>query len=196
MKWIPIWYVLVLVVVAACAARPVLQPGDRAAPAGVDLSGRWELKSEEGVPLESSQSAERLIRLPRSGGRDRAARGIDKGSLVRVFLETGESLKITQTRFSLFISFDRAIVEEFTFGENRGVAVGPISGQRVSGWTDDAFVIETMDSDGVILTERWRLVEGGGQLLREIRIMNRGREELATRQLFVPGEPLQPGSGV
>lgn len=184
-----------LLVLAACAGRVVLQPGDRAAPDGVDFSGRWSLQSESGVALESGRPAERLIRLPRSGRRDQAARGVDGGPLVRVFLETGENLKVTQTQFGLFISFDRAVVEEFTFGENRGISVGPVSAQRVSGWDRHVFVIQTMDADGVILTERWRLGDDGQRLVRDIRITNRQREELSTQQVFVPIRPGQPEIG-
>jgi len=181
------WFVAILVFLVGCAARPVLEPGGRDAPDGIDFSGRWELHSESGARLESGEPAERLIRLPRSGGRDRRLQGIETGSLVRVFLESGRILKVTQTRFGIFVSFDRAVVEEFTFGENRGISVGPITAQRVSGWDDRAFVIQTMDADGAILTERWRLDPGGRRLLRDIRITtNRNREELATQQVFVP----------
>jgi hypothetical protein len=102
----------------------------------------------------------------------------------RLFLESGTSLKITQTLHGIFISFDRAIVEEFTFGENRIVSVGPIEAQRVSGWDANEFVAETMDEKGAVLAERWSLAESGTALVRTITVLEKDELVFSTTQIF------------
>ena len=91
---------------------------------------------------------------------------------------------MTQTDFGLFFSFDRAIVEEYNFGEKRIVNVGPIEAQRVSGWDGDRFIAETMDEDGYILTESWRLDENGTRLVRNISIAREDKTVHEARQVF------------
>lgn len=103
---------------------------------------------------------------------------------MRVFLEMGQRLKVTQTAHSLFVSFDRAIVEEFTFGEKRIVTVGPIEARRVSGWEGGRFIVETMDRDGALLAETWYLDSIDATLVREVRITRGEREEFVVRQVF------------
>jgi len=149
----------------SCATRPELPGREAGNPAGVDLSGRWMLRSDPDRPNA------------RPGGSTKEAS-------VYVFMESGTALKITQTEYGLFVSFDRAIVEEFTFGENRMVSMGPIEAQRVSGWEGTIFVVETMDDRGALLTETWTLGTGGSELIREIRIVDNGKELYATRRVF------------
>ena len=100
------------------------------------------------VPSRSSVAVDANVAIP--GGERRACPH-------RYFWKFGESLRISQTDFGLFISYDRSVVEEYRFGENRLVSIGPIQAQRVSGWDGPVFVVETLDSDGSILFESWRL---------------------------------------
>lgn len=172
---------------SACAARPALEARPGGNPAGVDLSGNWVLRGAADFPA----SREQTIVLPRGGMRSsqssmqRGARPErSKGSSAHVFIESGKSLKITQTDYGLFISFDRAVVEEYNFGENSEVSVGPIEAQRVSGWEGDVLVVETMDEDGYVLTESWRLESSGDVLVRDIRIARDDDEKFSTRQVF------------
>ncbi|MGA8205194.1 MAG: hypothetical protein WB812_11790, partial [Woeseiaceae bacterium] len=92
--------------------------------------------------------------------------------------------KITQTDAGLFISFDRAIVEEYRFGENREVQIGAAKAQRASGWEGQAYAIETVDEDDVLLTETYRLADGGKTLVRTIRIAKGSNALLDVRQTF------------
>lgn len=103
---------------------------------------------------------------------------------VSVFLQMGTSLKVTQTASGLFFSFDRSVVEEYLFGENRQVSVGAISASRVSGWEDAAYVIETLDKDGAKLVETWRLQQKGSVLQRNMVIWDRGDKQLSLEQRF------------
>ena len=176
---------------AGCAAKPQLAPRAAANPAGTDLSGLWQLRGAAGGPPASAIGREEGIRLPPAGSQ-RSRPGVtrtqnnrrSKGPSVHVFIENGKLLKITQTAYGLFASYDRAVVEEFTFGENRIVSLGPIEAQRVSGWQGADFIVETMDKQGVTLRETWGLVEDGRVLNRVIVIVD-GEDELhSSLQVF------------
>ena len=106
------------------------------------------------------------------------------GMSAQVFLEYGELLKITQTPHGLFISYDRSVVREFTFGENRLVTVGPIEARRVSGWDGNTFVVETLDKNGTTLYEDWHLDGAGEVLVRDIRLSKGEHELFSLTQFF------------
>ncbi len=110
--------------------------------------------------------------------------GGTKAGLVGIFLETGDSLKITQTPHALFISFDRAVVEEYRFGENRPVSVGQANAHRVSGWEGDTYVVETLGEKGMKLTDRYSLADENRQLIRHITLRSREMEEVTIVQEF------------
>ena len=155
--------IIVAVLLGGCAAkREQLVRKSAAVPAGVDLSGRWSLVGKDALAQEPAPA----------------------DVLVAVFLETGESLRITQTEDGLFISFDRAIVEEYRFGELREVSVGPVAADRASGWDANRYVIETLDADGVKLLETWGLEDNGKSLSRTVTILDRQTRELDVRQVF------------
>lgn len=108
---------------------------------------------------------------------------------MQVFLESGERLKITQTSHGIFISFDRSVVEEFRFGENRKINVGAIEAQRVSGWEGERYVVETLDRKGMKLTEQFFLSEDGETLHRLIVLRNKENGDVTMQQSFsrIPG---------
>lgn len=179
-----------LCMIAACAAKPELLSRPAGNPAGVDLSGTWVLRGPADVPSVGEQG----IYLPPATSRSTDAnrqrprpQSRSKGSAVHVFVETGRRLKISQTAHGLFVSFDRAVVEEYRFGENRTVSVGPIEAQRVSGWVGETLLVETLDEDGYLLTESWRLEAGGTVLRRDVAISKRDKQTLALQQVFERG---------
>ena len=180
-------YLIAVFFIAACASRPELVSRPGGNPAGVDLSGTWVLRESGDVPLAAEQTIvlpRRTSRGPETNGRQPSRQARSKGSAAQVFLETGRTLKISQTPHGLFVSFDRAVVEEFRFGENRLVSVGPIEAQRVSGWVGETLLIETMDEDGYVLSESWRLDAGGSVLLRDVAITRGDTQTLSLQQLF------------
>lgn len=150
-----------VLLVAGCGAAPKLASKPAEVPMGVDLSGHWLLHEN-------------------SGSNQRSARDTE----VHVFLETGKSIKITQTASALFVSFDRSIVEEYPFGENRKVSVGPIDADRVSGWEGNAYVIETLDKEGALLIDSYRLGDDGRTLRRSITIRDDHRQQMSIEQTF------------
>jgi hypothetical protein len=188
MRYRVAWAASLLLVLAACASHEVLLPKSAVVPPGINLSGRWRLREEQSnsklSEAERRAAASDGIPIP-SSTRQRGTRSRpNRDSLVHVFLETGTTLKVTQTRDGLFISFDRAVVEEYRFGENREVTVGPVEAQRVSGWEQDAYVVETLDERDNKLIERYSLDDDGGVLLREVRILKKGNPGLTLVQRY------------
>jgi hypothetical protein len=177
---------LVIVLLAACAAPEPLPLKSAAVPAGVDLSGQWRLRTNSRDSNRQIHDAERKASGPGEslipGSSKNKSRRKSDDIQVHVFLETGESLKLTQTEHGLFVSFDRAIVEEYRFGEQRMVNVGPVAADRVSGWEDGAYVIETRDKEGAMLIESYRLDDD--TMIRMIRIVHKDDVELEVTQVF------------
>lgn len=184
-----------VLVLSGCGSKPVLISKSAAVPVGVDLSGNWLIRKGTAAKRFSAVGDDEGIRIPSSGaqrsrhgqshGNGGGSRGGKSGGAsARVFLEFGESLKITQTYFGLFISYDRSVVEEYTYGENGLVTIGPIEATRVSGWEGQSFVVETLDDTGTILYEGWHLEEDAAVLIRNIRISRDEKDSFVHQQVF------------
>jgi len=160
-RWLAIHLGLCLLL-GACSAPEILEPRDGTVPAGTDFSGNWvmrEIPAAERRRLREAISktdgvddSEFFRRQQQAQGRSRGGSRSFKGGLVYVFLETGTALKVTQTAHALFISFDRSVVEEFRFGENRSISIGAVVAQRVTGWDGNQLVVETLGKNGMKLT--------------------------------------------
>ena len=180
----PFWpSVLSLLILAGCSSTPVLLSKDPTVPVGVDLSGRWIIRSDSSNQRFRADSGEERL-IPSSRPQRSRRQKSPSGATVHVFIEFGKSLKISQTNFGIFISYDRSIVEEFTFGENRIVSVGPIKAMRVSGWEEQAFVVETVDKTGTTLYEAWHLDADSAVLMRDVRISKGEDDSYKLRQIF------------
>jgi hypothetical protein len=142
------------VILTACGGGPTLITRPDPVPAGLDLTGSWIQTGESGVS--------------QPGARDTA---------VHVFYKSGKALKITQTEDGLFVSFDRSVVEEYRFGENRIISIGEINAERASGWAENGYVIETLDDDGALLIDTYRLRNEGESLRRTI-VLQKGSKQL------------------
>lgn len=181
----------------ACANPEVLVPMSADVPPGIDFSGLWNIRPEslrgqpgirEAIDRTDGVDNKRILRNRMNQQRDGSygghGNGRTKGGLVGIFLETGDSLKITQTPDGLFISFDRAVVEEYRFGEDRPVNIGQAQAHRVSGWDGYDYVIETLGEKGMKLTDRYRLADGGSRLVRQITLRSKKMEEVTIVQEF------------
>lgn len=189
-------YFLLLIGLTGCVAPEMLAPRDGTVPVGVDLSGNWVLVNDAERQQRRLRDAIRrtdgidddeyfsLGNEPRSNPNQRPARRRVKGGLVHVFLETGRSLKITQTPDGLFISFDRSVVEEYRFGEQRIVNVGEVEAQRVTGWDGNTLVVETLDRNNMKMTDRYQLLDNGRRLERRITLRSKTLEEETIVQEF------------
>lgn len=150
-----------LLLIAGCGAKEVLIGKPATVPTGVDLSGQWLLRETSGTTQPAAREA-----------------------LVYAFFETGKSVKITQTETGLFVSFDRSVVEEYRFGENRNVSVGEITADRVSGWEGGSYVIETLDKNRAKLIDSYRIDDRGAVLTRKILLTTGGTRQLSLLQVF------------
>lgn len=195
MKYLRIIVTAAFLTLASCSTPEILPPRDGAVPPGVDLSGLWHIQPEsarnqrqirEAIRKTDGVADNAIFRAQNPPGRVSRTSGDGRvrGGLVYVFLELGESLKVTQTEDGLFISFDRSVVEEFGFGENRIASVGQAEAQRVTGWEGDTLVVDTLDRNHMKLTERFRLIENGQVLERTIILRSKDGDEETVVQLF------------
>ena len=154
-------------------------------PDGISLEGRWQLRETgDARGVGAGQAVDSGIVASSRRDQGRRSRQEKDASSVHVFLEIGSRLKITQTSYGLFVSFDRSVVEEYRFREHRRVNVGPIEADRVSGWEDGRYVIQTLDAQGALLTETYALHDDGRQLLRTASIVYKEEETLSLLQVF------------
>ena len=185
-----LFLVIPLLALGACAEPEILLPHASNAPANIDFSGKWTIRPESVNDQRTLREAidktdgidNNRARSSRSGTSRSKARA--KGGVVQVFLEVGQSLKVTQTPYALFISFDRSVVEEFRFGENRMVNIGAVEAMRVSGWDGNDYVVETLDKSGMKLTERYQLSDDAQTMQRHIVFRSNKKEEEAIIQTF------------
>ena len=178
--------ILAFSLLAACGSAPPLPAKSAAVPDGLDLSGDWQIRAASRETNQRIRDAERKAAGPGESlipGKAKSSRGRNDDVQVHVFLESGSTLRISQTNFGLFISFDRAIVEEYRFGEQRMVNVGPIQAERVSGWEGGAYVVVTRDKEGTVLTESYRL-QDADTLVRRVQITGDPLSALDVEQVF------------
>lgn len=179
---------------SACGARESLARKSGTAPSANELSGRWTLvESFEATQRELDKAigatngvddARELRRLSSAQAAGKRTPRPKVGGLIHVFLENGKTLKISQSETDLYISFNRAVVEEYHFGEVRMIRVGEAAAQRVSGWEDSQFIVETLGEKGMKLTERYYLIDEGTHLRRQIVLRSRAGEEFSIVQNF------------
>jgi hypothetical protein len=181
----------------ACGTPEVLEPRSAAVPPGIDFSGRWQMRPEsrQGQPgiseaidrtdgVTNRQIMREMLDRQQRARSGVPSRGGTRGGLVGIFLQTGDALKITQTDHGLFISFDRSVVEEFRFGENRPISVGQADAVRVSGWEGNDYVVETLGEKGMKLTDRYSLSADARRLTRQITLRSKNLEKVTIVQEF------------
>ena len=160
MKKLPLIVILAIAaVLGACASEPTLITRSDPVPAGLDLTGNWVQTENSGVT--------------QPGARE---------TLVYAFYKSGRLIKLTQTDSGMFASFDRSVVEEYRFGENRVINIGEIQAERASGWAENGYVIETIDEDGALLIDTYRLRNEGESLRRTV-VLQDGSKLLMSLQL-------------
>lgn len=182
----------VIVLLASCGSRETLLPYPSLNPSTVSLAGNWvsrddprAMKRELAEAIRQTDGVRDDVRVMPQGQRgNRQGNGRSKGGLAHVFLKNAEALKITQTPSAMFVSFNRAIVEEYRFGEMRGIELGQAEAQRVSGWDGTHYVIETLDRQGMKLTERYDLSSDRKILTRRITFRARNNDTVTVVQTF------------
>ena len=184
---------IVVFLLTSCGGRETLQRYPSSNPSTVSLAGNWLSRDD---PTAMERELARAIRqtdgvrddvriMPQGQRGNRQGSGRTKGGLAHVFFKNAEALKITQTPSALFISFNRAIVEEYRFGEMRGIELGQAEAQRVSGWDGTDYVIETLDRQGMKLSERYDLSSDRKTLTRRVTFRARNNDAVTVVQTFV-----------
>ncbi|MEX1265356.1 MAG: hypothetical protein WEA08_00445, partial [Woeseia sp.] len=174
---------LTVLLLDGCGSQEVLESRPAANASGTSFAGIWQRREKAGdvarqlnrAIRETAGMPNRVI-VPLDNERRRPQRS--KGGLAHVFLRDGDNLKITQTPYGIFISFDRSVVEEYRFGENRIITLGQVEAQRVSGWDGDDYVVETLGRNGMKVSERFSLSGDGSILTREIVFRSRNKQEV------------------
>ncbi len=195
MQLIRVLFLLALSGLAACATKEVLETKNATPPPRINFSGYWRISTDSPADRDRINAAigraagGDVIPLPPERSRNqppptRANSRRSGDGLVRVFLESGQNLKVTQTADGIFISYDRSVVREFRFGENRTVSVGEIVAQRVSGWVGERYVAETLDRNGMKLTEQFYLSPDRQTLHRHISLRKVDQSEVTLQQTF------------
>ena len=141
-----------VLIVAGCGSGPTLITRPDPVPLGLDLTGNWVQTRASGISQPEARD-----------------------TVVNVFVKTGKALKLTQTETGLFVSFDRSVVEEYRFGENRIISIGEIEAERASGWAENGYVIETLDEASAFLIDTYRLLDEGEKLRRTVELRYRGK---------------------
>ncbi len=180
---------LTVLLLGSCGSQEVLEPRPAANATGTSIAGNWKRREKAGdiarqlnrAIRETAGMPDRII-VPLDTERRRPQRS--KGGLAHVFLRDGGNLKITQTPYGIFISFDRSVVEEYRFGENRIITLGQVEAQRVSGWDGDDYVVETLGRNGMKVSERFSLSGDGTILTREIVFRSRNKQEVVVTETF------------
>jgi len=185
---------LLMLLLTGCGTRESLVRISGPAPSASELSGRWKLVEDYAATqreLDRAIGATNGIDEARELRRLNSAQASGKhtprpkvGGLVDVFLQNGKTLKISHTERDLYISFDRSVVEEYHFGEVKMIRVGEAAAQRVSGWEDKQFVVETLGKEGMKLTERYQLIDEGTHLRREIVLRSKAGKEFTVIETF------------
>lgn len=184
---------LLLLALSACGNREVLEPYAAANHSTVSLAGNWELEGDsDAIARQLSRAIretdgirdDRPIARPQQSRSRSSTNSRAQGGLTYVFFKNADALKITQTPSALFISFNRAVVEEYRFGEMRRISVGQAEAQRVSGWDGPDYVVDTLDRHGMKISERYSLSTDRETLLRKVTFRGRNNESAIVFQTF------------
>jgi len=180
---------LAMLLIGSCGSREVLEPRPAASASGISIAGNWQRRENASdiarqlnLAIRDTAGVTDRVIVPRDNGRRRPQRA--KGGLAHVFLKDGNHLKITQTPHGIFISFDRSVVEEYRFGENRMIKLGQVEAQRVSGWDGDDYVVETLGRNGMKVSERFILSSDGTMLTRKIVFRSKNKQEVVVTETF------------
>ena len=104
--------------------------------------------------------------------------------VAHLFFENSKKIKITQTNYSLFINFNRSIVEEYSFGEVKKITLGNVIARRSSGWVNNSYRIETLDDYGMKITEEYKLTGSSNNLESMLIFRDRDLNEIRILQIY------------
>ena len=159
----------------------------------IDLNGSWVFS---GKFEDNKQSIESAIKQTNNvnyrgikttgvfDGRNTSKVKRNSRGVAHLFFENTNKIKITQTKYSLFINFNRSIVEEYSFGEVKKITIGNVIARRSSGWFNNVYRIDTLDDYGMKITEEYNLVNSSNILERLLIFRDRDLNEISVLQTY------------
>lgn len=159
----------------------------------IDLNGSWVFS---GKFEDNKQSIESAIKQTNNvnyrgikttgvfDGRNTSKVKRNSRGVAHLFFENTNKIKITQTKYSLFINFNRSIVEEYSFGEVKKITIGNVIARRSSGWFNNVYRIDTLDDYGMKITEEYKLVNSSNILERLLIFRDRDLNEISVLQTY------------
>jgi len=189
-------YLILIFFLSGCAAIEELEKHEVRPSPGIDLNGNW-------VFLGNFNENKKLITSVINKTNGVIYRGIKTTGLfdgksspkikensqgvAHLFFENTRKIKIIQTKYSLYINFDRSIVEEYSFGELKTIVLGNVKIKRSSGWVKnkDVYRIETLDEYGMKITEEYKVLANKEKLERLLIFRDKDLNEIRVTQIFM-----------
>ncbi len=191
MKKIFIFYLFFVVnLIMSCSAPESLLPFNEIRDENLSIEGVWHFNNKYNESIRfSNKSLSQFMGDRMTNGNIYSTsekRPINKFSKynAHLFIRNAEIIKITHNKFSLFMDFNRSIVEEYNHNRVEKISIGEASAFRSSGWKGETYYIETLDSNGLKITESFNLSNDGNVLNRKIIYRNEKQEELIITQSF------------
>ena len=153
-----------------------------------NLGGSWEYIAKLNGQQDLNEAINRIIgpnnkrNIFSSSANQQNKRNSDY--VAHLFLRDANRIKITQTRYALYIDFNRSIVEEYKNNRIETIELGEIKVQRSSGWQNGYYLIDTLDDRGMKITETYSLVNQNKNLQRKIILRDKDENEVVIERLY------------
>jgi len=177
-------------ILTSCSAPESLLPFNEIQDENLSIEGIWHFNGKYNESIKHlNKSLSQFMSDRMTNGNIYSTsqnRSINKFSKynAHLFIRSAEIIKITHNKFSLFIDFNRSVVEEYNHNRVEKINIGEASAFRSSGWKGMIYHIETLDSNGLKVTELFSLSDGGNTLNRKIIYRNEKQEDLIITQSF------------
>lgn len=178
---------------SSCASIEELDKYSNKNTSKTDLNGSWEFignfednkKSIASAVKKTSDVIYQSIKTTGVFDRNNLSKvKPNSRGVAHLFFENTKKIKITQTNYSLFINFNRSVVEEYSFGEVKKITLGNVIARRSSGWVNNSYRIETLDDYGMKITEEYKLTGSSNNLERMLIFRDRDLNEIRILQIY------------
>jgi hypothetical protein len=189
----PFLFLFFIFLLSSCASIEELDKYSNKNTSKTDLNGSWEFignfednkKSIASAVKKTSDVIYQSIKTTGVFDRNNLSKvKPNSRGVAHLFFENTKKIKITQTNYSLFINFNRSVVEEYSFGEVKKITLGNVIARRSSGWVNNSYRIETLDDYGMKITEEYKLTGSSNNLERMLIFRDRDLNEIRILQIY------------
>ncbi len=189
-------FLFFIFLLSSCASIEELDKYSNKNTSKTDLNGSWEFignfednkKSIASAVKKTSDVIYQSIKTTGVFDRNNLSKvKPNSRGVAHLFFENTKKIKITQTNYSLFINFNRSVVEEYSFGEVKKITLGNVIARRSSGWVNNSYRIETLDDYGMKITEEYKLTGSSNNLERMLIFRDRDLNEIRILQIYQKG---------